>query len=202
MDRLHTAAIAMLALLVSACATAPRRGGHANLPPPPAGTMPDAVPRAEPRSNHGNPPFYDVNGQRYTILASADDFVERGVASWYGPDFHGHNTSSGEVYDMYAMTAAHRTLPIPTFAQVTNLENGKSVIVRVNDRGPFASPAERIIDLSAGAAKRLGVYGKGLAKVRVVHGCRAATRIWRASGSSRAASGEPAPNVTKEPSSK
>ena len=156
-------AAAALALLLAACASAPRR--TAPLPPPPAADVPDAVPRVEPRSNHGNPPFYDVNGQRYTILASADNFVERGVASWYGPDFHGHNTSSGEVYDMYAMTAAHRTLPIPCYARVTNLSNGRSVVVRINDRGPFV--ANRIIDLSYSAASRLDIVRTGTAFVEV-----------------------------------
>jgi rare lipoprotein A len=127
--------------------------------------VPDAVPRDEPRSAHGNPPFYDVNGRRYTILPSADNFVERGVASWYGPDFHGHSTSSGEVYDMYGMTAAHRTLPIPCYARVTNLSNGRSVIVRINDRGPFV--ANRIIDLSYSAATRLDIVRTGTAFVEL-----------------------------------
>jgi len=161
--RLITAAA--VALLLSACFSAPRRAATPPVPPPPAADVPDAVPRVEPRSSHGNPPFYDVNGQRYTILASADNFVERGVASWYGPDFHGHNTSSGEVYDMYAMTAAHRTLPIPCYARVTNLSNGRSVVVRINDRGPFV--ANRIIDLSYSAASRLDIVRTGTAFVEL-----------------------------------
>ena len=159
---------ATLAMLLAACGTAPRRAA----PPrpstaviPPQAEVPDAVPRDEPRSAHGNPPFYDVNGRRYTILPSADNFVERGVASWYGPDFHGHNTSSGEVYDMYGMTAAHRTLPIPCYARVTNLSNGRSVIVRINDRGPFV--ANRIIDLSYSAATRLDIVRTGTAFVEL-----------------------------------
>ncbi|MBS0387407.1 MAG: septal ring lytic transglycosylase RlpA family protein [Proteobacteria bacterium] len=163
-------AVAALTLLLGACAGTPRRaapwpGPTSPVPPPPSANVPDAVPRAEPRSSHGNPPFYDVNGQRYTILASADNFVERGVASWYGPDFHGHNTSSGEVYDMYAMTAAHRTLPIPCYARVTNLSNGRSVVVRINDRGPFV--ANRIIDLSYSAASRLDIVRTGTAFVEL-----------------------------------
>ena len=93
------------------------------------------------------------------MLASADGYTERGVASWYGPDFQGHNTSSGEPYDMYAMTAAHRTLPLPCYARVTNLANGRSVIVRINDRGPFI--ANRIVDLSYTAALRLDVVRTG-----------------------------------------
>src|SRR5580700_3939153 len=99
--------------------------------------IPDAVPRIEPRSRSGNPPFYDVLGRRYTVLGSADGYAERGVASWYGPGFHGVSTSNGESYDMYAMTAAHKTLPLPCYARVTNLSNGRSVVVRINDRGPF-----------------------------------------------------------------
>ncbi len=126
------------------------------------------MPRAEPRSTHGNPSFYDVNGQRYQVLASAEGFVERGVASWYGPDFHGHNTSSGEPYDMYAMTAAHKTLPLPCYARITNLSNGRSIVVRINDRGPFVG--NRIVDLSYTAALKLDVVraGTALVELRVV----------------------------------
>ncbi len=123
------------------------------------------MPRAEPRSAHGNPPFYDVDGHRYFVLASADGYLERGVASWYGPTFHGGNTSSGELYDMYGMTAAHKTLPLPTYARVTNLRNGRSVVVRINDRGPFV--ANRIIDLSYTAAARLDMLRDGTAVVEV-----------------------------------
>src|ERR1700741_77919 len=96
--------------------------------PPPAIDTPDAIPRREPRSAHGNPPFYNVLGKRYVVLATADGYLERGVASWYGPTFHGENTSSGEKYDMFAMTAAHKTLPLPCYARVTNLKNGRSVV--------------------------------------------------------------------------
>ncbi len=133
-------------------------------PPGPA-AAPDAIPRVEPRSSHGNPPYYDVNGRRYQVLASANGYTERGVASWYGPDFQGHNTSSGEPYDMYAMTAAHRTLPLPCYARVTNLANGRSVIVRINDRGPFI--ANRIVDLSYTAALRLDIVRTGTAFVEL-----------------------------------
>jgi rare lipoprotein A len=123
------------------------------------------VPRIEPRSAHGNPPFYDVLGQRYFVLASAEGYLERGVASWYGPTFHGGSTSSGEPYDMYGMTAAHKTLPLPTYARVTNLKNGKSVVVRINDRGPFV--ANRLIDLSYTAAARLDMLREGTTLVEV-----------------------------------
>lgn len=135
--------------------------------PPPAAILavPDAVPQLEPRSKLGNPPFYDVLGHRYYVLASAERYVARGVASWYGPAFHGINTAMGERYDMYAMTAAHKTLPLPCYVQVTNLRNGRSVVVRVNDRGPFV--ANRLIDLSYTAAAKLGMLRDGTAFVEV-----------------------------------
>lgn len=127
--------------------------------------MPDAVPRWEPRSRAGNPPFYEVFRKRYHVLASADGYVERGVASWYGPGFHNARTSNGEAYDMYAMTAAHKTLPLPCYARVTNLANGRSVVVRINDRGPFVG--NRIIDLSYTAAAKLDMLRDGTALVEV-----------------------------------
>jgi rare lipoprotein A len=133
--------------------------------PPDINSIPDAVPKDEPRSKRGNPPFYTVLGKRYVVLDSADGYVERGVASWYGPTFHGEKTSIGESYDMYGMTAAHKTLPLPAYARVTNLSNGKSVVVRVNDRGPFAK--NRIIDLSYTAAAKLGMLKDGTAFVEV-----------------------------------
>ena len=119
--------------------------------------IPNATPRHEPRSASGNPEYYEVYGKRYYVMRSNTGFVERGIASWYGTKFHGRKTSSGEPYDMFAMTAAHKTLPLPTYVRVTNLENGKAVIVKVNDRGPFAKG--RIIDLSYVAAKKLGIAG-------------------------------------------
>ena len=136
-------------------------------PPPPTNVdaIPDAVPRVEPRSPHGNPPFYDVLGKRYFVLGAADGYIERGVASWYGPTFHGVNTSSGERYDMYGMTAAHKTLPLPTYARVTNLRNGRSITVRINDRGPFV--ANRLIDLSYTAAAKLDMLREGTTFVEV-----------------------------------
>jgi rare lipoprotein A len=106
-----------------------------------------------------------VLGKRYVVLATADGYLERGVASWYGPTFHGENTSNGEKYDMYAMTAAHKTLPLPTYARVTNLKNGRSIVVRINDRGPFV--ADRLIDLSYSAAAKLGMLKEGTTLVEV-----------------------------------
>jgi rare lipoprotein A len=123
------------------------------------------VPKAEPRSAKGNPPFYDVLGKRYFVMASARGYVERGVASWYGPGFHEALTSNGETYDMYGMTAAHKTLPLPSYVQVTNLTNGRTITVRVNDRGPFKDG--RIIDLSYTAAAKLDIQRAGTAFVEV-----------------------------------
>ena len=128
--------------------------------------VPDAIPRAEPRSRYGNPASYVVAGKRYRVMHSARGYRARGNASWYGTKFHGRRTSSGETYDMYTMTAAHRELPLPTYVQVTNLNNGRKVIVRVNDRGPFHP--DRIIDLSYAAAKKLGFIQHGTAPVEVV----------------------------------
>jgi len=175
---LRALAVVCGALALAACSSAPRRPAAAPqtaLPPSaPAApsarphdfnSIPDAVPRFELRSRRGNPPFYDVMGKRYFVLASADGYVERGVASWYGPTFHGVNTSMGEPYDMYGMTAAHKTLPLPAYARVTNLKNGKSVVVRINDRGPFV--ANRIIDLSYTAAAKLDMLRDGTTLVEV-----------------------------------
>ncbi len=127
--------------------------------------IPDAVPRYEPPSRYGNPPFYHVFGKRYQTLRSAAGFRQRGIASWYGTKFHGRRTSSGERYNMYAMTAAHKTLPLPSYAKVTNLLNGRQVIVKINDRGPFHEG--RIIDLSYAAAGKLGLLHRGTAPVEI-----------------------------------
>ncbi len=108
---------------------------------------------------------YEIYGQRYQPIPNADGFAEQGLASWYGKDFHGRKTSNGEIYDMHAMTAAHKTLPMNVYLQVTNLDNGRSTVVRVNDRGPFVK--SRIIDLSYSAANELGVVGPGTAPVRI-----------------------------------
>jgi rare lipoprotein A len=117
------------------------------------------------KSKFGNPESYVVFGKRYFVMHNANGFVQRGTASWYGPDFHGKRTSSGETYNMHAMTAAHKTLPLPTMLRVKNLDNGKVAIVKVNDRGPFAH--DRILDLSYAAAKKLGVIGPGTAQVEI-----------------------------------
>ena len=127
--------------------------------------MPDAIPRVEPRSIYGNPPSYEVFGKRYYVMASSVGYVERGVASWYGPGFHKELTSVREPYDMYGMTAAHKTLPLPAYVRVTNLQNGRSCVVRVNDRGPFVG--NRIIDLSYTAAAKLDMLRDGTAMVEV-----------------------------------
>jgi len=159
-------ALSATLLLVAGC------GPEVVQPPPPPprpapdhNAIPDAVPRAEPRSPYGNPAFYDALGRRYYILPNAEGYRERGVASWYGPGFHNGRTSSGEAYNMYAMTAAHKTLPLPCFAEVTNLGNGRSVVVRINDRGPFV--ANRLIDLSYVAAAKLDMLREGTTLVEV-----------------------------------
>jgi len=126
--------------------------------------LPDAEPRVEPYANRGNKP-YVVFGKQYTPINDERPFKQRGRGSWYGKKFHGQKTSSGEPYDMYQMTAAHPVLPIPSYARVTNLSNGKQVIVRVNDRGPFHS--SRVIDLSYTAALKLGYIGHGSAELEV-----------------------------------
>jgi rare lipoprotein A len=151
-------------------AVAKRGGGYyqddgpGDNPPPNLDAIPDAEPRAEPLNKFANNP-YTVLGRTYVPDADVKSFRERGLASWYGRKFHGQKTSSGEPYDMYGMTAAHRTLPIPSYARVTNLKNRKSVIVRINDRGPFHS--DRVIDLSYTAAYKLGIVQNGSAMVEV-----------------------------------
>lgn len=127
--------------------------------------IPEPVPRQEPRARYGNHSPYTVFGKTYEVLPSAEGYVAEGLASWYGRKFHGYLTSSQEPYDMLKMTAAHRSLPLPTYARVTHLDNGKSVIVRINDRGPFHP--QREIDLSWAAAARLGIDQTGTGRVRV-----------------------------------
>lgn len=166
----RTLALVAAAALLGACSTA---GNWEEPPAAPVAVQP-ASPTVDstadvtelPRSKYGNPPFYEVFGVRYTILPGSAGYREKGIASWYGKKFHGRRTSSGEPYDMYKMTAAHTVLPIPTNARVTNLENGKSVVVRINDRGPFAK--DRIIDLSYAAAVELDMIANGTARVEVV----------------------------------
>ncbi len=156
---------AWLALLLGACASRPPvRDGADAKPPSNLDQLPDAVPRIEPiRAGGPNKP-YEALGQRYVPMTDDAPLAERGGASWYGRKFHGQRTASGETYDMYAMTAAHKTMPIPSYARVRNPANGREVIVRINDRGPFA--AGRVIDLSYAAAHRLGVLA-GVAPVQV-----------------------------------
>ena len=148
----------------------PKRGGYLEGDSPGADapanldTIPNAVPRVEPLHRFANSQ-YTALGKTYTPLTTPGRFKERGIASWYGKKFHGKRTASGEIYDMYGMTAAHPTLPVPSYARVTNLSNKKSVVVRVNDRGPFLR--ERIIDLSYVAAYKLGIVDNGSAEVMV-----------------------------------
>ena len=125
----------------------------------------DAVPVDEPRARYGNHSPYTVLGKTYTVLPSSKGYHERGIASWYGSKFHGRRTSSGEPYDMHLATAAHKSLPLPTYAEVTNLDNGRKMIVKINDRGPFHE--DRIIDLSYAAAIKLGVDQTGTARIDV-----------------------------------
>lgn len=158
-------------IVLSACASKPDGPVLDDRAPDPRSipdldAIPEPTPRFEPPSRFGNPPSYEVFGQRYYTLTTAEGYRERGEASWYGAKFHGRRTSSGEPYDMFAMTAAHTSLPLPTYVRVTNLENGRSVVVRVNDRGPFLRG--RIIDLSYAAAHRIGMVEQGTARVEVV----------------------------------
>jgi len=125
----------------------------------------DAIPQIEPAPTRGNRSPYRVKGQTYTVLPTADDYVEDGIASWYGMKFHGRQTANGDIYDVFAATAAHRSLPIPSYVRVTNLRNQRTVLLRVNDRGPFHD--SRLIDLSYGAALALGFVESGTAPVRV-----------------------------------
>ena len=160
--------LVILALVAGGCATkSPTTAGVERSAIDPD-SVPDAVPRVEPYSRYGNPPSYEVFGKRYSVLPSSKGFVQTGIASWYGEDFHGKRASNGETYDMYAMTAAHKELPLPTYARVTNLDNGRSIVVRITDRGPFVG--DRVIDLSwvAAAKLRLATKGTGLVEVRAI----------------------------------
>lgn len=163
------AAVLLFALL-AACSSTSKKGGYykddgpERNPPANLDRVPDARPRAEPLNKAANRP-YTVFGKKYVPLTRVQPFHQRGLASWYGKRFHGQKTSSGETYDMYAMTAAHPTLPIPSYARVRSLKSGKEVVVRINDRGPFH--AGRVIDLSYAAAYRLGIIGAGSGEVEV-----------------------------------
>lgn len=183
------AALGFAALLCAGCATkpsapvatqpaapatpAPPGQSAADGPPEPAqipanvASLPDPEPRDEPRSAYGNPPSYQVFGKTYYVLDRAEGFREKGIASWYGRKFHGRKTSSGEIYDMFKMTAAHKSLPLPSYVRVTNAANGRSIVVRVNDRGPFHKG--RIIDLSYAAAAKLDLlHGTGLVEIEAI----------------------------------
>lgn len=162
----HSISVAFFIIfaIVTGCVTSKRHDG------PPTfyvdeTKIPDAVPKSERPSKYGNMAAYNVLGKRYYVMPSAHQYQERGIASWYGSKFNAQKTSSGEPYNMLAMTAAHKTLPLPTYVEVTNLSNHKKIIVKVNDRGPFAP--NRIIDLSYVAAKKLGMLGHGTAFVEV-----------------------------------
>ena len=158
-------ALALLLTGIAACSSTPEKPAVAKRTPAELAKIPDAVPKIEPKSKLGNMKTYEVFGKRYFVLDSSDGYSEKGIASWYGPKFHGKKTSNGEIYDMYAMTAAHKTLPLPSYLEVKNLENGRKIIVRVNDRGPFHD--NRIVDLSYTAATRLDMIAQGTALVQI-----------------------------------
>jgi rare lipoprotein A len=182
---MHTIKLSILALsilVLSACSTTTKTtppittkttpkvvvDGKPDSIPVDIASIPDAVPVEEVRTRAGNPKTYKVLGKRYTLLADSKNYVQKGIASWYGTKFHGRKTANGEIYNMYKMTAAHKTLPIPSYARVTHLKNKRSVVVRINDRGPFHG--NRIIDLSYAAAIKLGItkQGTGLVEVRTL----------------------------------
>ncbi len=161
--------VGLLGLLLISCAGGPKKEPEPGDGPSTldlkASDVIDAVPHAEPLARHGNHSPYEVFGKKYTVLRSSRGYHEQGVASWYGSKFHGRRTSSGEAYDMHLATAAHKSLPLPTYAEVTNLDNGRKVIVKINDRGPFKNG--RLIDMSYGAALRLDMIATGTARVDV-----------------------------------
>ena len=165
-QRLILLCLISLLTLLSACSSGRYQQKHDSTPTrlPSQAELKDAIARAEPYSRGGNKD-YQVFGKPYKVLASAHGFEQTGIASWYGNKFHGHLTSNGEIYDMYAMSAAHKNLPLPTYLKVTNTANNKSVIVRVNDRGPFHQ--SRIIDLSYSAAYKLDLLKTGTAEVKI-----------------------------------
>ena len=166
---MHRSVPALLALMLAGCGGSAPFLEPSDGPPSGSVSIPDLPgspePRPEPRSRYGNSAEYEVLGQRYRVMDTSYGYRERGVASWYGTKFHGRLTANRETYNMYAMSAAHRTLPLPTYVRVRNLANGKTVVVRVNDRGPFAH--NRIIDLSYAAAMKLDMIDSGTAEVEV-----------------------------------
>lgn len=172
--------VTLMMVLLVGCSTS-RYQHHQDFTPPAIAdihALPEPQPKAEARSVMGNPARYTVLGKEYQVMRQADDYREEGLASWYGMKFHGHRTSNGEVYDVYQFTAAHKTLPLPSYVRVTRLDNQQSVVVRVNDRGPFHDG--RIIDLSYAAAVKLGIHKQGTAAVRVevLHPPKNKTERW------------------------
>ncbi len=163
--------ISLLLMLLTACSDVNNRNigkEQDSAPKNPSvdiNAIENAVPKNEPFSQYGNPETYQVFGETYRVLKTNHDFRQKGDASWYGTKFHGQRASSGETYDMYAMTAAHKTLPLPTYVKVTNLDNNKQIIVKVNDRGPFHDG--RIIDLSYVAALKLDIVKHGTGRVAI-----------------------------------
>jgi rare lipoprotein A len=172
--------LAITIFLLSACT--PSRYQHAqDFTPAPItdiSVLKEPTPKEEARSVMGNPERYTVLGEEYQVMSDANNYSEEGIASWYGMKFHGHRTSNGEIYDVYQFSAAHKTLPLPSYVRVTRLDNQQSVVVRVNDRGPFHEG--RIIDLSYAAAVKLGINKQGTAQVRVdvIHPPKPKTEHW------------------------
>lgn len=155
----------VLSLAFFGCSTTLGPYGEVHIPPPESTPYKKSPPASSGQKTPATQKPYKINGIQYTPLANADGFVQTGLASWYGKQFHGRKTANGEIYNMYAMTAAHKTLPLGTWVSVDNLENNRKIVVRVNDRGPFVSG--RIIDLSYTGANKIGIVGPGTAKVRV-----------------------------------
>ena len=180
----------LAALLLAACAPFPVQD-HGPAYPVDVSRVPNAIPQYVTPSKYGNLSPYTVNGQTYDLLPSCIGYHERGIASWYGSKFHGGRTSDGDTYDMYTMTAASKVLPLPCYVRVTNLQNGESVVVKVNDRGPFVP--NRIIDLSYAAAARIGMLGSGTALVDVVSVTPGGTAIGAAPESAAPAANAAAP---------
>lgn len=203
---LSRAAVMLLAALLAACGSAPKHGtvdrapatgggyylddGPGTVAPANLDTIPDAVPRNEPLGRGTMRP-YTVMGQNFVPMTRLEPYRARGIASWYGRRYHGKQTASGEVYDMYAMSAAHTILPIPSYARVTNVANGRSIVVRINDRGPFID--NRLIDLSYTAAHKLGIIGAGSGMVEVESIIPGATPVAEAPPPAAAAPAAPAP---------
>jgi rare lipoprotein A len=195
-------AVAIVLFLAGCMGGAPKKRGSESVPakpPPHIERIPDALPKVEPILPSGPNKPYAVSGQSYTPQRSDQPLVERGIASWYGKPFHGRRTANGEVYNMYAMTAAHRTMPLPSYAKVRNPKNGREIVVRVNDRGPFIG--KRIIDLSYAAAIKLGITN-GVAPVEVERITHAQIRSgsWRTKPAATGSSPDPvAPPISSDP---